>query len=299
MKLGQAIQHFIDHLQLDGDTRKAYELDLIAFQLSFEDEPELNQIDRFSIKNYLDNLKTKQGKRVSLTTQNRHYATLRRFFCWLVREEHLKDTPFVNIERRRPNKDAGEIPPGSIIRSLDPRQVDKLVENCDRLREKVLFLMMYTTGLRASEALTLKTDDLNFDSGVITVRQTKGNKPRRTYLSKSLKPLLKKYLANHNNKWLFPGVGELPLSYGRARQLFNQATDGISNPDGSRVTLHQLRHTFATERAGYIDSILLMDLMGHADIRTTLRYAKVTGRAAQDAFERFENNFTNFKLTIA
>ena len=80
----------------------------------------------------------------------------------------------------------------------------------------------------------------------------------------------------------------MPISYGRVRQLFNEKTKNIFNADGSRVTIHQLRHTFATERVGQIDSILLMNLMGHSDIRTTLRYAKADTKILKQAFDLFD-----------
>ena len=62
----------------------------------------------------------------------------------------------------------------------------------------------------------------------------------------------------------------------------------IVNSDGTQITIHQLRHTFCTERAGHIDSFVLQRLAGHNDIRTTLRYAKVNDTVAKEAFNTFD-----------
>ena len=292
---------------LDADTRKAYALDLNSFMLSFDRELIVTEIRSKDVSEYLDNLTNKKtGERVSLSTQNRHYATLRRFFAWLLREGYVEENIFDRLQRRRPDKDLGELPSGSIIRAINSQVVKKILSNCKNLREKTLFMLIYTTGLRVSEALSLRIEDIEGDS--VLVRSTKGNKPRKTYISQALKPLLKKHIQSlllekpetksnfglGQNGWLFPSrkkIGQ-PLSYYRARQLFDEITQDLRNSDGSKLTIHQLRHTFATERAGYIDSILLMNLMGHSDIRTTLRYAKATARATKQAFESFDQNFS-------
>ncbi len=296
LSLNEAISRFGKTLDLDGDTQKAYRLDLERFLAYMSPDANLANIDKETIRGYLDNLITKEGKRVSLATQNRHYATLRRFFLWLNVEGHLENNPATNIARRKPNKDQGELPAGSIIRCLEREQVAKIIDNTRLLRDKALFSLIYSTGLRVSEALSLRLEDINLNTDTMQVRSTKGNRPRKAYLSKSLKPLLKKYIKDLPSEkgWLFPTshAQDRPLSYGRARQLFSEAAEEIVNPDGSRVTIHQLRHTFASERAGQMDSLLLMDLMGHSDIRTTLRYAKVSGYAAKKAFDTFDQHFS-------
>jgi integrase len=62
----------------------------------------------------------------------------------------------------------------------------------------------------------------------------------------------------------------------------------MKNPDGTPLTIHQLRHTFCTERVGHIDIRVLQKLAGHSDIRTTLRYAKVADKVAREQFEKFD-----------
>lgn len=295
MQLSHAIHLFITSLNyLDNDTQRAYLLDLNKFLTSIDDI-DIADISRAQIIQYLGNLQTKSQHRVSVSTENRHYATLKRFWQYLTTENYLADNIFHNIPRRKPNKDIGEIPTGSIIRTLSKAQVQMFLQALKKapLREQVLFTLVYTTGLRISEALALQITDINFSEQIITIRSAKGNKPRQTFIGKSLKPVLTKYIKyiKNKSKYLFfnPDKTHQPLSYGRARQLFTHLTKNLMNPDGSKITIHQLRHTFASERAGYIDSILLMNLMGHNDIRTTLRYAKASTHATRQAFNMFEN----------
>lgn len=288
VELFESITRYIANLNLDGDTLRAYTIDLHRFERAIGNIP-LNSITRDQLKSYLDNLTSKYGQRVSLATQNRHYASLHRFFEWCLQEKLTEDNPMENLPRRRPNKDIGEVTPGTIIRSLKKDQVEKLLKNAQTTREKLLFTLLYTSGTRISEALDLNIQDIH--DGTIHIQHGKGNQPRQAYLAKQTEKLLAQYLEERGNPTsgpVFVTTHGQRLSYARARQLFMEAARNILNPDGTQVTIHQLRHTFCTERAGHIDSFVLQRLAGHNDIRTTLRYAKVNDTVAKEAFSNFD-----------
>lgn len=298
------IDVYLKDLDKDNDTLKAYRLDLEKF-CKFVGEHRADSVAKDDIKSYLDNLTTRNGKRVSVATQNRHYATLSRFYNWAIEEEKINEHPMKNIKRRKPNKDLGEVNTKDIIRSLDKEIINTIIERAPSIREEFLFDLLYNSGLRISEALDLNIQDIS--NGVIQIRQGKGNKARVTYLSKHTEKLFKKYLetrvpdrsvmsqaANAEERERLKHTGALfttnsgnRLGYHRANQLFKHATKGLKNPDNTELTLHQLRHTFCTERAGYMDSMVLQKLAGHSDIRTTLRYAKVSDKVAQEKFHEF------------
>ena len=265
-ELFESITKYISTLNLDGDTLRAYTIDLHRFEKTVGNIP-INTITRDQLKDYLNALLSKNGQRVSLATQNRHYATLHRFFEWCVQEKFLNENPMENLPRRRPNKDLGEVAPGSIIRALRKEQVEKLLKNAETTRERLLFTLLYTSGIRISEALDLNIQDI-YES-TIHIKQGKGNQPRQAYLSKQTEKTLAQYLEERGNPTsgpLFVTTHGQRLSYARARQLFMEASRNIVNADGTPITIHQLRHTFCTERAGHIDSFVLQRLAGHNDI---------------------------------
>ncbi|MBI3590441.1 MAG: tyrosine-type recombinase/integrase [Candidatus Melainabacteria bacterium] len=295
IELFESTTRYLSSLNLDGDTLRAYTIDLHRFEKTLENIP-LNSITKDTLKNYLDNLTSKYGQRVSLATQNRHYASLHRFFEWCLQEKLIEENPMENLPRRRPNKDMGEVTPGSIIRSLRKEQVEKLLKNAQTTRERLLFTLLYTSGTRISEALDLNIQDIH--DGTIHIKQGKGNQPRQAYLSKQTEKLLIQYLEERGNPSsgpLFVTTHGQRLSYARARQLFMEAARNILNSDNTQITIHQLRHTFCTERAGHIDSFVLQRLAGHNDIRTTLRYAKVNDTVAKEAFNNFDE-WQEYKL---
>ena len=287
-ELFESITRYLANLNLDGDTLRAYTIDLHKFERTIGNL-KINEITRDALKIYLDNLMSKNGQRVSLATQNRHYATLHRFFEWSVQEKLSEENPMENLPRRRPNKDLGEVAPGSVIRALKKEQVEKLLRNAQTTRERLLFTLLYTSGIRISEGLDLNIQDIY--EGTIHIKQGKGNQPRQAYLSKQTEKLLQQCLEERGNPTsgpLFVTTHGQRLSYARARQLFMDAARNIINTDGTPITIHQLRHTFCTERAGHIDSFVLQRLAGHNDIRTTLRYAKVSDTVAKEAFETYD-----------
>ncbi|MDA0771609.1 MAG: tyrosine-type recombinase/integrase [Cyanobacteria bacterium] len=314
------VEQYVESLEKDNDTIKAYRLDLEKFTAAYGETKPL-AIKSPEIKVYLDGLTTRTGKRVSVSTQNRHYATISCFFNWLIKQSKLIENPIKNVERRKPNKDLGETNSKDIIRYLDREIVGKIMTESKSIREEFLFDLLYSSGLRISEALALNVQDIR--NGVIQVRAGKGNRARVTYMSKQTEKLFRKYLekrvpdrsvlfqattieeaqALRNEGALFTTNNGTRLGYHRANQLFKQASKGIKNPDSTPLTIHQLRHTFCTERVGHIDIRVLQKLAGHSDIRTTLRYAKVADIVAREQFDKYDrernagfNDSGEFKL---
>jgi integrase/recombinase XerD len=301
------VEKYIESLEKDNDTVKAYRLDLEKFIAAFGERTAMT-IKATELKDYLDTLSTRSGKRVSVSTQNRHYATISCFFNWLIRESKLIENPIKNVTRRKPNKDEGEINSKDIIRYLDKEMIAKIMSNAKSNREEFLFDLLYSSGLRISEALALNVQDIR--NGIIQIRAGKGNRARVTYMSKNTEKLFRKYLekrvpdrsvlykattleeaqALKHEGALFTTNNGTRLGYHRANQLFKQAARGLKNPDNTPLTIHQLRHTFCTERVGHIDIRVLQKLAGHSDIRTTLRYAKVADNVAREQFERFDRS---------
>ncbi len=303
----ELVEEYIQSLAKDNDTIKAYRLDLEKFVAAFG-EQKCSEISTQSLKDYLDGLATRSGKRVSVSTQNRHYATISCFFNWLIKQARLLDNPIRNVDRRKPNKDLGEANSKDIIRYLDKVTIADIMSNAKSAREEFLFDLLYSSGLRISEALALNVQDIR--NGVIQIRAGKGNRPRITYLSQTSEKLFKTYLENRvpdrsvmfqaktieeaqkikNDGALFTTNNGTRLGYHRANQLFKQAARNLKNADNTPLTIHQLRHTFCTERVGHIDIRVLQRLAGHSDIRTTLRYAKVADTVAREQFEKFDKS---------
>jgi site-specific recombinase XerD len=165
---------------------------------------------------------------------------------------------------------------------LDKVEVRKIIESAPNIKHRLLLTLLYSAGLRVSEAVTLKMTDIDFGRKLIMVRQSKGRKDRCTPLADGAAALLREYdaLQDGQGKWLFPGqnAGE-HITIRTAQKIFEQALlrAGISR----EASVHSLRHSFATHLLeNGTDIRYIQELLGHNSVKTTQRYTHVALRDA-------------------
>lgn len=144
------------------------------------------------------------------------------------------------------------------------------------LKHKTILLLAYSAGLRVSEVVNIKPVDIDSHRMQIRINRAKGKKDRMVTLSAHLLPLLRSYYIAYKPKiWLFEGqYGE---NYGErsAQMLFHQAFKKLNLP--AQFSFHSLRHSYATHLLDNgTDIAYIQKLLGHNDIKTTLRYAQVS-----------------------
>jgi integrase/recombinase XerD len=267
------------------NTRRNFTSDLKRFNQAFGDRPvgDLNAVD---LQSYLNGLTTRRGgveRPVSPQTYNRHFGTVSNVFAWLERNDEVERNPMLKVERRK----LGERLP----RPMTKGQLRAFFGRIDDLRDKALFSLLHGSGLRICEALGLDIEEVDLEAREFLV-VGKGNRERVGYLAADTVKLLRRYLRERGRPRqgpLFESRHGTRLSYARAYGLFRTYSDGLEK-DGISLTIHQLRHSFGSERAGEMDALLLRDLMGHRSLRTTLQYAQVNGESAKKAFKIFDRN---------
>ncbi len=172
-------------------------------------------------------------------------------------------------------------------------QVEKLFTQLENLKHKTMIYLAYSAGLRVSEVVNLRIKDIHSARMVINIRGAKGKKDRSVALSEGILELLRKYYVVYQPKdWLFEGQynGE-PYSTRSLQSIFHRAKDAAKIIQN--VTFHSLRHSYATHlhEAG-TDIKLIQELLGHNDIKTTLRYTHVSKRT----LENIKSPFDSLKL---
>jgi integrase/recombinase XerD len=181
--------------------------------------------------------------------------------------------------------------PQKIPLVMSPDETRRLLAVADNLKIRTLLSLGYGCGLRASEVVRLKVKHIDSAQKIIRVEQSKGRKDRNVMLSPETFDLLRQWWKVRPSRhdattplqecWLFPGrrPGK-PMTTRQLSRLFHEAADaaGIKK----RVTLHALRHSFAThllERG--TDIRIIQALLGHEKLDTTARYTRVaTGMIA-------------------
>jgi len=180
--------------------------------------------------------------------------------------------------------------PQKIPLVISPDETKRLLAVASSLKARVLLSLGYGCGLRASEVVRLKVKHIDSAQKIIRVEQSKGRKDRNVMLSPETLDLLRQWWKARRDhdattplqeRWLFPGrrLGK-PMTTRQLSRLFHEAADAAGIKKG--VTLHALRHSFAThllERG--TDIRIIQALLGHDKLDTTARYTRVaTGMIA-------------------
>ena len=159
---------------------------------------------------------------------------------------------------------------------LTQEEIARLLESASCAKHKAALSVAYGAGLRASEVVSLKVSDIDSARMVLRVEQGKGRKDRHAMLSPMLLDILREWWRIGRPKaWLFPGQN--PVNPMTARQL-NRICHAAAHVAeiGKRVSLHTLRHSFATHLLEQdIDIRVIQVLLGHAKLNTTALYTRV------------------------
>ena len=173
---------------------------------------------------------------------------------------------------------------------LSPEEVARFLQAAPGLKYRAALSVAYGAGLRASEVISLKIGDIDSTRMVIRVEQGKGRKDRYVMLSAHLLELLRAYWkAARPQGWLFPGQNRVnPLT---TRQL-NRACHFAAQAAGidKRVSLHTLRHSFATHLLEQkVDIRVIQVLLGHKKLDTTALYSQVATRTIREVKSPIEH----------
>jgi integrase/recombinase XerD len=276
------VDNFINYLVvergLSSNTVDSYSRDLRKFSDYLEERGinDLSEIDSVTIISFMLQLK-EHG--LSSRTTGRNLSAIRMFFRFLVREEVLRMDPTVNIEspKIRPH-----LPSVLSIAEVDALLAQPNIFDARGLRDKTMLELLYATGVRVSELVALKVENVNLEVGYL-VAFGKGSKERVVPLGESAQDCLREYLLSGRPILLKANTSHYLFlnSSGRAltRQGFWKIVRRYALGAGiaKKLSPHTLRHSFAThllERGADLRSVQMM--LGHSDISTTQIYTHVT-----------------------
>lgn len=271
---------------LSENTLSAYRSDLQIFSLWLKGQSLLavtgSDLLQFLASRYKDGIGNRSAARL--------LSSLRRFYGYAIRENKITVDPSVLIDSPRIGK--------SLPSSLSEHDVELLlnapeVSNPHGLRDKTMLEMLYATGLRVSELVGLKFEQISFRQGVVRL-VGKGNKERLVPIGEEAMSWLENYMNNARVSLL----GERHSDYlfvtnragGMTRQAFwyiikkHALTAGINK----ELSPHTLRHAFATHLLNHgADLRVVQLLLGHSDLSTTQIYIHVARERLKDLHSKF------------
>jgi integrase/recombinase XerD len=281
----QIIDSFLDALWMErglsDNTLSAYRSDLYKFSQWLQQQKiELLKVQANEILAYLALAENKSSRTVA-----RRLSSLRRLYEYLLREDRIKHNPVSNIDAPRLGR--------SLPKILTESEVEALLEAPDTednlgIRDKCMLELLYATGLRVSELVSLTVQQLNLRQGVIRVTG-KGNKERLVPLGEEATQWLEQYLSFARNEILNNSMSDALFPSKRAkamtRQTFWHMIKRYAVLAGINKSLspHVLRHAFATHLINHgADLRVVQMLLGHSDISTTQIYTHVARERLKD-----------------
>ena len=179
--------------------------------------------------------------------------------------------PYIMEDIERPKKEK------KLPQVLSKKEVIEILTAVENLKYRAMFHLIYSAGLRISEAVSLKPEDIDTERMLIHVRQGKGKKDRYTILSRIALTELKKYARkNYIDKWLFPGGKKGKHITARSVQkMFKKSCKKAEIKKDA--TVHTLRHSFATHLLEKgTDLRYIQELLGHKSSKTTEIYTHIS-----------------------
>lgn len=205
-------------------------------------------------------------KKLAFSSCNQKLAGVRFFYRQVLQQ------PQFDVELRIPTKRSGRLP-----EPLSRSEIVRLFDAAGSGKARMMLMTCYATGVRLSEPLNLRFEDIHAERMVVRIRQGKGRKDRYTLLSPRLLTELREYWREYRpSVWLFENQkygGQLNPSTPQKAYQIAKLRAGITHGQG----IHTLRHSFATHllETG-LDLPTIQRLLGHTSLSTTSRYLHVT-----------------------
>jgi len=264
-----ALEKFIQQLHLKAyspSTIKTYRNEFMQLLQLLKTKP-VDTLTRDDIKRYM--VHVMQKEKLSENTAHSRLNALKFYFDQVLgRENFFWEIPRPKKQQQNPH-------------FFNQDEITKIIKQTSNIKHKTMLMLAYGTGMRVSEVTALKVWQIDSKRMQIIIEQAKGKKDRVTTLSPVLLVMLREYFMAYKPKregYLFCGQNESEPYSSRSLQLVLQAAKqraGILKPG----SVHALRHSFATHLLDKgTDVTLIMKLLGHNDIKTTLRYLHVTNR---------------------
>lgn len=280
------LEPFIEMLSseqgLSINTINAYISDLSEYLLYLKSTTTtLEAVTQTHIENYITHL---TQTNVSAKTQSRRLSAIKKFYAFLVSEGKVTENPTLLVVRPKQ--------PQTLPKLLSEHDTHNLImatyttPHKDQLRRIVFIELLYATGIRISELLNIKINDIDWHEDCILITG-KGNKQRLVPFTNSARTALQNYIKTlklSNTAWLFPSQSAgKPLSRQRFFQLIKEmASDAGLDP--TNISPHVIRHAFATHLLNNGANLMsIQKLLGHANISTTEIYTHVMTNKLKEA----------------
>jgi integrase/recombinase XerD len=290
---GNLLNNFREYLEVEKGLSEnsiySYSYDLKKFSFYLENQEKgFLEVEHEDIQNFI---KEQRAKDISARTLARSVAAIRQFYKYLMEEKQLNQNPTENIETPEIKKTLPDY--------LTQAEIEELFSCIDEedtfeLRDKAIFELLYSSGLRISEACNLKVQDIDLENMFVIVKGGKGGRERLVPLGETAHYILTNYLKNSRDQILRGRFSDFLFISKKGSSLNRKSVWRLLKKYLARtkinkaVTPHTLRHSFAThllENEADLKSV--QELLGHIDISTTQMYTHLANKTLQEIHRKY------------
>jgi integrase/recombinase XerD len=281
-------KQFVNYLRLEKslseNTLSNYLFDLDRFINYLKEEQSIENVNEVTDRTiesyvyYLRNKKSKTGDYYSIKSINRHISSLKTFFKYLLAEKNIETNPTDIIDAPKTTR---KLPDVLTIQEIDKMFMQTNLDDKYELRDRAIMETMYASGLRVSETVNLRINDIFFKEGILRVFG-KGSKERIVPIGSSAIRFINQYLENSRPYFAKSLSEDFVFLNFRGKYLTRMAIWNIiqkySKKAGIKKAMHPhiLRHSFATHLLeGGADIRIIQEMLGHSDISTTQIYTHI------------------------
>ncbi len=282
------ISEFLSYLEIDlnysNNTIASYDNDLKKIS-EFYDKKDLLKLNIKDIEKYLNTL-----NELAPSTISHNISSLKTFYSYFIKIGKCSNNPMSGIKQP---KLGIHLPTYLTIDEID-KLLDIKIETPFDARNKALLELMYATGLRISEVISLEFTNIDYDECILRV-MGKGSKERIVPINDIALDCLKDYIENYRPLMLKGSINNYLFLNNHGKPMTRQGVFKILKKEcllkgiTKNVSPHTLRHTFATHLLeNGADLRIIQELLGHSDISTTQIYTHLTNeKLHQDYLEYF------------
>jgi integrase/recombinase XerD len=293
MTLDTQLDLYFDYLTVErglaSNTRASYSADLLKFMTYLKDRGirDWSQVHYSEVMGFLSQ---SQEQGLAPRSRARLLSALRGFFKFMVRDNHLRESPVANLTSPRLRRQLPSVLSGGEVERLLSRPDPGLPLG---QRDAAMLELLYGTGLRVSELVTLTLGRVNLEVGFIVVLG-KGSKERIVPMGEVATEAVRQYVLESRPRLLKGKMTETLFVSNRGRAMTRQGFWKLIKKYGRQaglnkeLTPHSLRHSFAThllERGADLRSVQMM--LGHADISTTQIYTHVARERLREVHKKY------------
>ena len=283
----QFVTYLTDVKKSSANTVVSYRRDLVKFNKFMESQgvTDVIKVNATNLNSYMLHMEKEQ---FAPSTISRNIATLKAYFSYLQREGYISSDPTGQLKSPKIEKKMPEI--------LTMKEVDLLLEQPSMktnkgVRDRAMLELLYATGIRVSELISLKLSDVNLTASYIHCQDQ--NRERIIPFGNMAKNVLKVYIRearpvmvnNDEEDILFTNCNGTPMS----RQGFWKLLKKYAKNAGIQTDIipHTLRHSFAAHLvANGADLRSVQEMLGHSDISTTQIYARMNSRRIKEVYSK-------------